>query len=751
MKMRRLNATVLALVVVSTAATGQVEAPDSEEFPGVLEEVIVTARKIGAENTLAVPMSTSVITADLIDKRDLQGMDDYLRYQPGTNYVDRGVSRNSAIIRGITADPGRGGAIAGIYIDETPVQGLGFAGGSPDLKLVDIERVEVLRGPQGTLYGGGSMSGTVRTLTRAPDTGGFDGEVRLGGSQTSGDGDFNYEAQAMLNLPFADERLALRAVVYRFENSGYVENVAVSDPVKLQGVDIFGARLSDHTDDRGKSEIDGYRLSALWHPSDALDVRLTAMGQEIDQDGFPTTDALQGPFEQSRYARLDGSDENLFDDLELYNLLIEYGQATWSLLSSTSWTDYEYGFDWDVGLFFYDALGGLEPPYWLYQAGQNEVFTEELRWVWDAGGRWRLLIGGFYEDRSTGFDQALNFEGDPNLDPFGGFFDSMDRVEDDLEQVSLFADLTFDLSDRWEATIGGRYFDFDQAARSLLVGETSENSSSESGDTWKAGLNWRPGGDRMEESPLVYLTWSQGFRPGRPVAAAPARCDPDGDGVIDGIGLPFKDIESDEVESLEVGYKTEFARRRVSLQAAVFDVSWDGIPIEIPVPDPCAFTLPFNAGSAESQGVEFALSALLTDSLKLDLTGSWVDAELTEDAPGLGQDGDRLPGSPNFNASLGIEYEFDWHDFAGWVRGDLAWVGDYYSTLQETRPELGDYTTLDFSAGLDLQSWTFEVFVKNLTDSDELTWANPIWAPYPRGSVLRPRTIGARLGYYFGK
>lgn len=748
--MIRQISSLLALLIISAPAVGQVEDQENDQSPGVLEEVIVTARKIGAENTLFVPMSTSVITADIIDKRDLQGMDDYLRYQPGTNYVDRGVSRNSAIIRGITADPGRGGAIAGIYIDETPVQGLGFAGGSPDLKLVDVERAEVLRGPQGTLYGGGSMSGTVRTLTRAPNTGAFDGEVKLGGSQTSGDGDFNYEAQAMVNLPLGDEHFAFRAVVYRFENSGYVENVASTDPVKLQGGDAFGARLSDRPDERGNSEIDGYRLSALWHVSDRLDIRLTAMGQEIDQDGFPTTDALQGPFEQSRYARLDGSDENLFDDLELYSLLIEYNQQNWSLLSSTSWTDYEYGFDWDVGLFFLDALGGQEPPYWLYQAGQNEVFTEELRWVWDAGGRWRLLVGGYYEDRSTGFDQVLNFEGDPSTDPFGGLFNSIDRTEDDVEQISVFADLTLELGEQWEATVGGRHFDFDQTGRGVFLGEASESSSSESGDTWKAGINWRPKGETTEESPLVYVLWSQGFRPGHPVAGAPPRCDPDGDGVIDEIGLPFKDIESDEIESLEVGYKTEFAQQRVSLQTAVFDISWDGIPIEIPVPDPCAFTLPFNAGSAESQGIEFVLSALLTDRLKLDLTGSWVDAELTEDAPGLGLAGDRLPGSPKFNAALGIEYDFDWREYPGWVRGDVAWVGDYYSTLQETQPKLGDYTTLDFSAGLDVNSWTIEIFVKNLTDSDELTWANPIWAPYPRGSVLRPRTIGARFAYRFG-
>jgi iron complex outermembrane receptor protein len=143
------------------------------------------------------------------------------------------------------------------------------------------------------------------------------------------------------------------------------------------------------------------------------------------------------------------------------------------------------------------------------------------------------------------------------------------------------------------------------------------------------------------------------------------------------------------------------------------------------------------------------LNALLTDSLQMDLTASWVDAKLTEDAPGLGLDGDRLPGSPKYNAALGLQYDFQWGSSPGWARGDLSWVGDYYSTLQEDPPRLGDYLEVDLSAGMHFDRWSLEFYVHNLTDEDALTWANPIWAPYPRGSVLRPRTIGARLAYAF--
>jgi outer membrane receptor protein involved in Fe transport len=704
---------------------------------------------MGEERMLDVSMSTSVLTSDLIDRRFLIGMDDYLRFQPGTNFIDRGVSRNSVIIRGITADPGRGGAIAGIYIDETPVQGLGFGGGSPDLKLVDIERIEVLRGPQGTLYGGGSMSGTVRTLTQAPDTTTFEGRVRLGGSQTSGYGDFNSEAEAMINLPLADERFALRGAVYRFDNSGYSRNVGDSDPIKVTSAKVFEARLSDRINDRGNDTYEGFRIGALWHATERLDIRLTAMRQEIEQDGFPTTDSRQPPFEQSRYARLDGSDENLFDDFRLHNLLVDYATDHWTLVSSTSWTEYEYGFDWDVGLFFLDALEGSEPPYWLYQGGQADVFTQELRWNWDAGDRWRVLFGLFYEDQDFGFDQVLNWEGGEGLDPFGGFFDSNDREDSNLEQVSIFSDFTLNLSEQWEVTLGGRHYEFEGLVQGFFTGVTSEDTYSESGETWKAGLNWRPDTPSLGEEPLIYLLWSEGFRPGGAVGKPPPRCDQDGDGIVDAIGLPTS-RNSDDLESIELGYKTSLAENRVSLQTALFDINWEGIPIEIPVPSPCAFTLPFNAGSAKSSGLELSLSALLSDHWAMSFSFSWVEAELTEDAPGLGNNGDRLPGSPEFNAALGVEYDFELGGFPGWAQADLSWVGDYYSTLQEDLPKLGDYLMIDLVTGMNFDHWSLELFARNLTDEDALTWANPIWAPYPRGSILRPRTIGARVTYAFG-
>lgn len=710
------------------------EAARTDETETVLEEVIVTAHKRGDENLLDVAMSISAIGNEEIMQRDLKGMNDYLRTEPGTNFIDRGTGRNSVIIRGVTSDPGRGGAITGVYIDEIPVQGLDlYDTGSPDLGLVDIERIEILRGPQGTLYGAGSMSGTVRTLTNAPALDTFGGYALVGGSDTSGYGDLNSDIEAVVNIPVVEERFALRIVGYRFDRSGYINNTAYLDPAKLAAAELFNARLSDQVEDRGALVTQGFRFGALWRVTDRLDIRFTAMGQQNDQDGIPTIDPLQGPYEQSRFARLDGSNEYMSDDLEIYSLSVAYVAENWSLLSATAWTDYRADIDWDVGIFFLDFLEGIETPMWIHQATDNELLTEEIRWTWDAGGRWRLLVGAFYEEREGYWIDSNHTEGYP--DPFDGFFELPEEpIPFDATRKSFFGDATYSLTQSLEVT--GGYRRYDMAER-------------DTGDTWKAGLNWRPQTEALGENALVYALWGEGFRPGFQVGDPPPRCDEDNDGVIDVIGLPWNNVISDELKSLEFGYKASFAQRRVSVEAAVFDIDWTGLRVDVVLGPPCGYTLPFNAGAAESKGLEFAFSALLTDRLQLDVAGSWLRAELANDSS-LGTAGSRLPGSPEFNASLGLQYGFELAGNSTWLRGDAAYVGDYYNTLAETPPQLGDYVTVDLSAGMDLERWSLEFYVKNLTNSDALTWANPIFAPYDRQSRLRPRTIGARLRYTFG-
>ena len=213
---------------------GQEVSSEGESDGFILEEVIVTATK--RETSLQeTAMSISAIGGEAIDKRNLVGMEDYLPFIAGVSMQDRGAGQNDIVIRGISVgNQGESNPATGVYFGETPVTGLnsttgGEGGGSADIKMVDIERVEVLRGPQGTLYGAGSMGGTVRIIPNKPELSAFGGKIAAGYSQTGEEGGDNTMAQAVVNVPIIEDELALRAVAYQFDNDGFIDNIAGSE------------------------------------------------------------------------------------------------------------------------------------------------------------------------------------------------------------------------------------------------------------------------------------------------------------------------------------------------------------------------------------------------------------------------------------------------------------------------------------------------------------------------------------------
>jgi len=237
-----------------------------------LEEIVVTATKRGDANLQEIAMSISVASEDMIAKQGLVGMDDFLRSTPSTNFLDRGAGRNGIIIRGVTASP-QSDATVGVYIDETPLTGLGSAspgsGGNPDLKYVDMERIEVLRGPQGTLYGDGSIAGTVRVIPNAPNLSALSGEIAGNFSSTADEGGDNTMLRGVLNIPVVKDTFAIRVVAYDYDNSGYYKSVAGSNADKQIWADAFGGVITDK-DDVGSDEYTGGRVSALWQVSDTF-------------------------------------------------------------------------------------------------------------------------------------------------------------------------------------------------------------------------------------------------------------------------------------------------------------------------------------------------------------------------------------------------------------------------------------------------------------------------------------------------
>lgn len=731
-------------------------AQNAESNRTVLEEIVVTASKRGAANLQETAMSVSVASEELIAKSGLVGMDDYLRTVPSTNFLDRGAGRNGIIIRGVTASP-QTDATVGVYIDETPLTGLGSSspgsGGNPDLKFVDMQRIEVLRGPQGTLYGDGSISGTVRAIPNAPDLNAVSGQLAGNFSSTADAGGDNTMIRGVLNLPVIEDKFAVRIVAYDYDNSGYYESIAGSNADKQIWAGAFAGVTSDQ-DDVGSDEYTGGRISALWQVTENFDVSLSYITQDIDQSGIPESFMNLGDTRRAPFQKLDGSHEALGIDFDVTNLKMNLDLGSFVLTSSTSKAETDSLQDRDIGLFFGPLIDPsiADIPLFLTDAGEIESFTQELRLNTQLDGPLQFLVGVFYQDIESKQSQDLVFEGAAAADPFAGDLLFGSRLNEDLEQLSFFGEVTFDLTDELSFVAGVRHYDYDQtsadSADGLFNGGPSATTleADDSGQTYKLGVTYIP-----SDSATYYATFAQGFRLGGPQADVPADlCDLDGDGLIDGLGVASpSQIESDELDSLEVGAKFSLADGRATVNVAAYHIEWEGIPVARTAD--CGFGVTLNAGEAESTGLEVEGQWLLSDMWSLNYGVSYVQAELTSDAAGLGSSGDRLPGSPEFQASLGAQAEFSVAERPMFARLDIAHTGEYFNNLQEQGPNAGDFTVVNLRVGADITDRVaLDLFARNLTDEDGPTWIETEIGD-GRANFLRPRTIGIEVRARFGE
>lgn len=301
-------------------------------------------------------------------------------------------------------------------------------------------------------------------------------------------------------------------------------------------------------------------------------------------------------------------------------------------------------------------------------------------------------------------------------------------------------------------TGGVRYFDYDRNSEldtsgPLLGAQSRRATTAESGTNFKANLSYKP-----IDGALVYAGWAQGFRLGKPQVLQLGLCDTDGNGIVDGTNtttISAQRVESDTVDSYELGGKFAALGNRLRIDASLFLMEWSDIPVTLrPIPL-CNYNI--NAGTARTAGVEFQANFQVTDALRVDFGGSSIQAQLTKDVPAQGfSDGDRLPGSPKFNANLGVQYGFDIAGHSAFVRADSIYVGPFYgNVLQTPSTRAGDYVKLDASVRVEIDNLKVDLFVRNLTNEDAFTWRGGD----PRGEFfgyrMRPRTFGVQLGYDF--
>jgi iron complex outermembrane recepter protein len=722
-----------ACALMSQSAMAQSE--DGARRGGALEEITVTATR--RETLLATtPQSISALSEQSLERIGVTDFIDLVGAVPGLTMKDEGPGLIRPVIRGVA---GQGEAQVAVYYDETPVSsGPGTSENAgrftPEIKPIDIERVEVLRGPQGTLYGASSMGGAIRFITNKPDTNQFEGSAGAEFSSYA-DGGVGYQANAVVNIPLVEDRLAVRAVVYRRDQDGFVDNPALG--------------LEDIND----VETTGARIAVRFEPNDNWSLTGTYFYQEQEvASGFhinPNLDGLQ--------VDLGGLDP--FDDENTILSLIVEGSTEWAdIVYSFSHADRDMSYRYWVPNF--SPTGSL-----LVQPMPNDATTHELRLSSNSDSSPFLwTVGAYYQERdSLVFSQVFQV-GQDGLPSDDLYFQR--SVESYLEELSFFGELGYDITDRMNITIGARAFSFDRyndAQSQVSFGGTPidslvppvRSSSDESDVVYKALLSYE-----VSEDIVGYLQFSQGFRAGGPNQAV----DP-------ALAVIPESYVSDTVDNLEFGLRGTLADGRVTFGTAIYSIEWDSIQLR-QTDATGLFSFVGNGGQAEVNGLEVEITAALFQDLTLNAGLNYLfDDQLTSDSPlnsttgGLSQTGlkgDQIPNVADFGYNLSLEqgwelsnglrmylmgrYEFtngsasDYNryliDPATGAESNVLNIG--YNDIQ------GDYGIADLRLGIEGDTWRAALFVKNVFDERGITFTfeRPLRPDPGFNFVEKPRTIG---------
>ncbi len=702
------------------------------------EEIMVTATK--RETSLQdTAMSITAMGEDEIAQKGLIG-GEYLRSVPNINYVEFTPGFSTLTIRGLS-----GGFatqdLSSTYLGEVPLSfSLGHATYKSDAKMVDLERVEILRGPQGTLYGANSMSGLVRNIPQAPKLDQFEGHIDFGVSSVAHSNDLSNKQVGVLNIPLVEDRLALRIAAYRFDNAGYRD--LVSTPY-IEGVAASTGTTVAAEEDDNPSEFTGGRATLLWRANDRLDVTLMLGHQKEELEGRNAYSAFNPDVGGYRGIALEEEPGYRDAAFRFTHVLLDYDLGWASLTSASTWTDHNQRSR--VG----DANYG--PFAWEFRREpEMKAFVQEVRLSSQLNGPFQFTAGLYYEDLKAelhdlgtwiGTQASLEALGWAGTDPLFWVV----RQADSIHQVALFGEASYEFSERWSVTLGGRRFDYDrkfteegQKYGGVLIPEPFKID--EPGDTLKAGIEFT-----LNDETMLYATWAQGFRLGRgQQVPSSVACDVDGDGRLDFTNARLTDeVNSDRTENYELGARLSWLDNRLITNATLFRVDWVDIPVIVAdTSDICNGAITNNSGKARSQGLELEARYQITANLEVTLGAAYNDTEFLDDQ--IGGKGDRLPLAPEYNGNLGLQYHFSLTGYPSFVRSDYAFSGGSYPDVTRFFPKTGAYGQWSLRAGIDFERVSVQIFGKNLTGEDEITYqdAGGVWR-------LSPRELGVDINYRF--
>jgi iron complex outermembrane recepter protein len=752
-------------LLLVAAAQAQTSA-DSVHAPVSLEEVVVTATK-RAETLIDVPVAVTAITMDQLQARGFNDYADYLNTIPNVWMQDIGPGQTQLYIRGLVAQGGSGFPVA-TYFGEAVTSVVTNNGGFADLRLVDIERVEVLRGPQGTLFGANSLAGVLRIVPAAPNLAQVQLNSDIRGWATAHSDGFSGHAEGVFNLPIVTDQLGVRLVAYKDHIAGYIDNVVpATNPVDYSaslgapyGTLLIPGHAAFTRKDINSEDVWGARLGVTWKPTDTLRLDLNYTQQGVRLNSEPPVQQTFGDYNVQR--PLDQFERGKSsEDERIGTFVVNYDWARGTLTSATSYTDMRRFASQDISWLAVSV--GLGAQLWALQdRSKGTEFTQEIRVQSRGSAPLQWLAGYFYSNSQNNLGQNVPDYSCPTCLPevlAGQNFalrTAGTPINAKQKQNSVFGDVSYDVSPHWTIGGGGRYLkDYIEAfalpGDGILGGGPATATGPNGGGVTSifnpsAYIRFKPNSDIM-----YYLQAARGFRSG--TANQSLSFDPNGPCAASAAELGVGPLSApDKLWTYEAGLKSRWLDNRMATNLAVFHQKWDGV--QLGTSQACGFQAVVNGGDASGNGAELEVNTQIAPALSANLSASWVHNKFDRVVPGLGySDGDRVPGAPEENLSAGLQYDFELNSrWKGYARGDYVYVGNvHYQFGQGGGSESfvqGGYGQGNVRLALRRDTLSIELFGRNITDrrAAEAT-GDPASGGYTY--LIRPREVGLELRYSF--
>jgi len=812
-------ATRLPLAPLLLAGASLAQAQDTAP-EAILEEVVVTAQK-QSENLQSVPMSIQAFGQGKLEELRISDMTDYMKFMPSVTFQTYGPGFTRVFMRGVASgDNGNHSGpmpSVGQYLDEQPITTIT---GALDIHIYDIERVEMLAGPQGTLYGASSQAGTIRTITNKPDPTQFSASYDLQANSVSG-GDAGYIAEGYVNIPLAGN-MAVRLVGWYEHSPGYIDNVKGSMTFPTSGITMTNHEPGHDYAEKNYNDGDTYGARALLKIDldDNWSITPGVMGQVADFKGLFAYDPSIGDLKVSHFFK-----EATRDSWVQASLTVQGKVGNWDMVYAgayldrnaqerNDYSDYAYWYDvcCGYGSYFYDESGQLVNPAQYIKAKDGfKMWSNELRFSSPRDNRLRFTGGLFAQSFEHRIEQRYLVDDLTTYYWVTGWPDTLWLTEQTRsdDSYAAFGELYYDITDKLTATAGIRLFRTDNRLKgffgfsgnySALSGESQcfpdaedpsswkpyrgapcvnlNKSTDESGNTPKFNLAYKFDQDR-----LVYLTYSEGFRPG----GVNRRSSYPGPGETE----QFPPYKADYLTNYEAGWKTTWANGAVRFNGAFFIEEWDDFQYSYLGQN--GLTNVKNAGQAQITGVEAYVDWAATDQWRISAGATWLDPKLTRNfcqvlEPGpndegydpdwtcpsesFAKKGTQLPVTPPFKANVLARYSFTLGEFVGDVQGTYVYQSDSEVELLPYNRQFSgkqrSYGIADFSASLGKGAYSFTLFVSNAFDerADQFKYqecavevcgsaGNPYWQDpiaHPGYSIPHPYTtyIGPNQPRTFG-